>query len=245
LFNDPHVMLGVNDRWQLAEASAILRKRVLRELALSGVTIIDPENTYVGVDVRVGQDTILEPMTILEGTTTIGSNCKIGPAARIVDSTIGNGCTVNASQVHRATLLDGVRCGPYANLRPGALVGVQAKIGNFVELKNASLGTKASVSHLSYIGDGSVGDGANIGAGTIFCNYDGIDKHRTEVGDGAFVGSNTTLVAPVKIGEGAIVAAGSVITSDVPENALALGRSRQEVKEAWASKWRDKKKKDA
>lgn len=241
VFEDTSVMMGVNDRWQLAEASRILRRRVLKRLAMSGVTIVDPDSTYVSPDVEIGEDTIIEPMTILEGATRIGSGCTIGPATRAVASTIEDGCTVIASQLNKATLLAGARCGPYANLRPGAVIGPGAKIGNFVEVKNASVGEKAAVSHLSYIGDGSVGAAANIGAGTIFCNYDGFNKYRTEVGDGAFVGSNSTLIAPVKIGENAIVGAGSVISKDVPPDALGLGRSHQEVKEEWASKWRAKK----
>jgi bifunctional UDP-N-acetylglucosamine pyrophosphorylase / glucosamine-1-phosphate N-acetyltransferase len=243
-FDDPEVLAGVNDRWQLAECAKALRMRILKRHALNGVTIIDPDTTFVGPSVTIGVDTVLEPMTVLEGATQIGSGCRIGPNSRVKASVVGDGCTVIMSHLERARMEQGARCGPYANLRPGAVLGERVKVGNFVEVKNASLGTGSAVSHLSYIGDGAVGAGANIGAGTIFCNYDGFGKHRTEVGDGVFVGSNSTLVAPVTIGEGAIIAAGSVITSDVPAQALGIGRSRQEVKAEWAASWRKKKQPD-
>lgn len=241
VFNDPDLMMGVNDRWQLAQAAKALRMRILRRHAMSGVTIIDPDSTFVGPDVQIAPDSVLQPFTILEGKTKVGSECVIGPYTRVNDSEIGVRCTVNASQLNRCKLGNDVRCGPYANIRPYSNIGESVKIGNFVEIKNASMGKGAAASHLSYIGDGSVGEKSNIGAGTIFCNYDGFDKNQTIVGDNAFVGSNTTLVAPVTIGDGAMIAAGSVITQDVPAEALGLGRSRQEVKEGWASKWRKKK----
>lgn len=241
LFGDPKVMLGVNDRWELAEAGELLRLRTLRDLALSGVTLVDPKTTYISPGVQIGRDTVIEPMCVLEGDTWVGADCSVGPGCRLVDTRVGDRCTIVYSQLNRAVLHDDVRCGPYANLRPKAVLGKGAKVGNFVEVKAATLGEKAAASHLAYIGDGEVGDGANIGAGTIFCNYDGYNKSRTVVGGGAFVGSNSTLVAPVNIGEGAFVAAGSVITSDVPADALAIGRGRQEVKPEWALKWRQRK----
>ena len=240
-FDDPNLMVGVNDRWQLAEAAKTLRRSILRKHAEAGITIVDPDSTFIGVDVLLEADSVIEPMTSLEGSTSVGKNCSLGPNSKIINSTIGSGCTVLMSHLNEATMLDGSRCGPFANLRPGAVIGERAKIGNFVEVKNAVLGSHASVSHLSYIGDGKVGDGANIGAGTIFCNYDGFAKHRTEVGDNAFVGSNTTLVAPVTVGDGAVIAAGSVITKSVPADALGIGRSWQEVKPDWAAKWRTRK----
>ncbi|HZH99148.1 MAG TPA: bifunctional UDP-N-acetylglucosamine diphosphorylase/glucosamine-1-phosphate N-acetyltransferase GlmU [Fimbriimonadaceae bacterium] len=241
VFPDADEAMGVNDRWQLAEAEKALRRRLLRNHALNGVTILDPDSTFVGMDVEIGADTVIEPLTSITGATVIGSDCRIGPSTKIANSTIGDSCTVLMSHVSGATMLDGSRCGPFANLRPGSVLGEKVKIGNFVEIKNASLGAGSAVSHLSYIGDGVVGERTNIGAGTIFCNNDGFGKHKTEIGSGVFVGSNSTLVAPVTIEDGAMVAAGSVITSNVPENALAIGRGRQENKEEWAAQWRKKK----
>ncbi len=238
VFDDRDILRGVNDRWQLAEASKALRVKILRRHAIAGITIVDPDTTFIEPDVEIGPDTTIEPGTILEGTTRIGAASHIGPNTKIQDSTIGNGCTVLMSHLNEATMLDGARCGPYANLRPGAVLGESAKVGNFVEVKNATLGAKVAVSHLSYIGGGSVGDNSNIGAGTIFCNYDGYMKNRTQIGENVFVGSNSTLVAPITIGNGAFVAAGSVITRDVGNDALALGRARQEEKEGWAREWR-------
>lgn len=241
VFDDRDILRGVNDRWQMAEASKALRLKILRKHAVAGVTIVDPDTTYIEPDVEIGIDTTIEPGTILEGNTRIGAGCHLGPNTKIQDSSVGNGCTVLMSHLNEATLLDGARCGPYANLRPGAVLSEGVKIGNFVEVKNATLGPKVAVSHLSYIGDGTVGANTNIGAGTIFCNYDGFTKNRTHVGADVFIGSNSTLVAPLTIGDGAFVAAGSVITKDVSSNALALGRARQEEKEEWVPQWRQRK----
>lgn len=241
VFDDPDILRGVNDRWQLAEASKVLRLNILRHHALNGVTIVDPDTTYIEPDVTIGVDTTLEPGTILEGSTTIGSKCHIGPNTKIQDSTVGNYCTVLMSHLNEATMLDGARCGPFANLRPGAVLGEGAKIGNFVEVKNATLGARVAVSHLSYIGDGTVGANTNIGAGTIFCNYDGFVKSPTVIGENVFVGSNSTLIAPVTIGDGAMIAAGSVITHNVEPDALAFGRARQETKEGWVPHWRQRR----
>lgn len=238
---DLESFLGVNDRWQLAEAERILNQRKLRELALSGVSIRDVSTTFIGQDVTVGVDTIILPMTIITGKTTIGSRCEIGPSTKIDECVIGDECEVLMSHLRKASLGSGVRCGPFANLRPGAELGEATKVGNFVEIKNASVGAGTSIAHLSYIGDATVGMKANIGAGTIFCNYDGVKKHRTAVGDRAFVGSNSTLVAPITIGDGAIIAAGSVITVSVPENGLGIGRQHQVNKEQWADQWRKRK----
>lgn len=238
VFDDPDILRGVNDRWQMAEASKVLRVRILQRHALSGVTIVDPDTTYIEPDVEIGVDTTIEPGTLLEGNTRVGDGSHLGPNCRIQDSTIGAACTVLMSHLNEATLLDGVRVGPFANIRPGAILGEGVKIGNFVEVKNASLGAKVAVSHLSYIGDGTVGPSTNIGAGTIFCNYDGFLKHRTEIGENVFVGSNSTLIAPLKIGDNAMVAAGSVITRDVSADALALGRAKQEEKAGWVPEWR-------
>lgn len=238
---NPELLAGVNDRWQLATAERELRMRFLRSLAESGVTIRDPETTHVCVDATVGPNTVIEPGTVIEGKTSIGSGCKIGPFTRIQDAIVGDEATISMSQVVRAVVERGAKVGPFANLRPGAQIGARAKIGNFVEVKNSTIGEDASAAHLTYIGDSAVGARANIGAGTITCNYDGIAKHRTEIGEGAFVGSNSTLVAPVSVGENAFVAAGSVVTHNVPADSLAIARARQEVKEEWAAHWRKRK----
>lgn len=213
----------------------------LEKLVLEGVIVLDPSQCYVEESVSIGKGTVLEPGVVILGLTSIGQNCRIGPFTRIDSCTVEDGCEVLMSHMRKATMRKGSRCGPFANLRPGSEIGEQAKIGNFVEIKNSDLGDKASVSHLSYIGDASVGANTNVGAGAITCNYDGYEKNRTQIGENAFVGSNSTLVAPVTIGDNAFVAAGSVITKDVPDEALALGRSRQEVKEGWVTKWRKRK----
>jgi bifunctional UDP-N-acetylglucosamine pyrophosphorylase/glucosamine-1-phosphate N-acetyltransferase len=242
--SDPTMLMGVNDRWQLASASKVLRERILKKHAQSGVTIVDPDTTYVGLDVEIGLDTVLEPMTCLRGKTKVGASCEIGPSTTLIDASIGDRCFVLMSQVKAGKMEDDTRCGPFANLRPGAHLHAGAKVGNFVEIKNSDIGENVSISHLTYVGDSSVGADTNIGAGTITCNYDGFKKNRTVIGKNAFVGSNTTLVAPVTVGDEAIVAAGSVITEDVPEGALGIGRERQTNKEQWARKWRAKKSKE-
>lgn len=238
---DQNILLGVNDRWQLAQCAKLLRESILKRHALNGITIVDPDSTYIEADVEIGVDTVLEPGTILEGRTIIGEGCHIGPNTKIKNSTVGAKSTILMSHLDRAKVGASCRCGPFANLRPGADLAEEVKIGNFVEVKNAKLGPKVSASHLSYIGDGEAGAGTNIGAGTIFCNYDGFLKHWTKIGENVFVGSNSTLVAPVTIGDGAIIAAGSVITRNVSRDALAIGRSRQEEKEEWAPSWKTKK----
>jgi bifunctional UDP-N-acetylglucosamine pyrophosphorylase/glucosamine-1-phosphate N-acetyltransferase len=243
VFEDFELLLGVNDRWQLAEVSKIMRMRILREFAMSGVTIDDPDSTFIGADVMLGPDCIIRPMTVLEGRTTVGAACELGPATRVTDSTVGERCVIHMSHVNRVELGDDCRVGPFANLRPHTVLGRAVKIGNFVEVKASSLGEESSVSHLAYIGDATVGARTNIGAGTITCNYDGFSKHGTEIGNDAFIGSNSTLIAPLSIGNGAFIAAGSTVTQDVPDDALAIGRSRQEIKESWAEKWRNRKKK--
>lgn len=215
----------------------------LEELMREGVVILDPAQCYIEPEVRIGKGTVLEPGVVILGETSIGENCRIGPFTRIEKCLIEDDCEVLMSHLRKAVMRRGSRCGPFANLRPGSEIGAKAKIGNFVEIKNAELGESASVSHLSYIGDAGVGARTNIGAGTITCNYDGFEKNRTTIGEDCFVGSNSTLIAPVTIGDNAFVAAGSVITADVPAEALALGRARQEIKEGWVSRWRKKKQK--
>lgn len=241
IFDDADLMRGVNDRWQLAEAAEILRRRILKHHTVNGVTIVDPGSTFIGVDVEIDEDTVIEPMTVLEGFSRIGGDCVIGPMTRMSDCEVGAACTIFMSHLARASIGAGTRIGPYANVRPHTKIAEGVKIGNFVELKNAEVGKGSSLSHLSYVGDATVGESVNIGAGTITCNYDGFAKNRTTIGDGAFVGSNSTLVAPIEIGKGAFIAAGSTITEDVPDDALAVGRTRQVVKEGWASRWRSRK----
>ncbi len=233
---DAREAMGVNNRVELAEAAAILRERTLHMHMLAGVSVIDPANTYVDVHVTIGQDTVLEPGTHLCGTTRIGEDCTIGPNSRIVDSAIGDRCLVLNSYVSRCRIGDDARIGPFANLRPGCELGNQVRIGDYVELKNSRLGDRVSASHLAYVGDADVGADTNIGAGVVVCNYDGRAKHRTTVGAGAFIGSNSTLIAPVEIGDCAVVAAASVITDEVPGGSLAIARSRQTVKPGWAAR---------
>lgn len=208
---DNNVTLGINTRVELAELNEILRKELLKELMLSGVTVLDPATTYVEVGVTVGQDTVLHPGTHLRGKTQIGEDCSIGPYTVITDSVVGNGC----------------RVGPFAQLRLGTVLGDGVKIGNFVETKKATLADKVSAGHLTYLGDTTVGEKTNIGAGTITCNYDGFTKSQTTIGADAFIGSHSVLVAPVAIGDGALTAAGSVITKEVPAEAIAIAREKQ------------------
>ncbi|HVT14236.1 MAG TPA: bifunctional UDP-N-acetylglucosamine diphosphorylase/glucosamine-1-phosphate N-acetyltransferase GlmU [Fimbriimonadaceae bacterium] len=245
IVQDHEILMGVNDRWQLAQAEKALRARVNRRHALAGVTIVDPDSTYIGLDVTIGPDTTIEPNTYLQGATVIGSGCHIGPCTKIKGSRLGNGVNVYFSQVVESDLRDGVKVGPFSNIRPETVLGVKTKIGNFVEIKKSTLGEAVAVSHLTYIGDATVGDLTNVGAGTITCNYDGFSKHQTTIGRDVFVGSNSTLVAPVTIEDGSMVAAGSVVTHNVPADALALGRARQEVKEGWVSRWRKKKRSES
>jgi bifunctional UDP-N-acetylglucosamine pyrophosphorylase/glucosamine-1-phosphate N-acetyltransferase len=235
--SDPEECMGINDRKQLADAAAALRRRTLERLMVEGVTILDPLATYVDDSVAVGTDTVIYPGAVLEGATVIGAACVVGPGCHVSGSRIGDRVTLKPYCVlWGAVVEDEAQLGPFCHLRPLSHVGPGAKIGNFVELKKAKIGRGAKVPHLSYVGDATVGDGVNIGAGTITCNYDGVAKHETVIGAGAFVGTNSSLVAPVTIGEGAYVGAGSVITKDVPPGALAVARGRQETREGWAER---------
>ncbi len=238
IFADHAILRGVNDRWQLANADKELRRRILKRHALNGVTLLDIDTILIGPNVQIGQDTVLEASTYLLGSTAIGKNCRIGPCTRLHDTKVGDDTVITFSQADSTEVGSKVWIGPYANLRPHTKIADQAKVGNFVELKNTSLGKGGKVNHLSYVGDATIGDETNVGAGTITCNYDGFDKHRTEVGAHAFIGSNSTLVAPLRIGDGAMTAAGSVINKDVPAGAGAFGRARQETKPEWAAQWR-------
>lgn len=215
--------MGVNDRVALAEAEAILRRRTLRELMQSGVTVLDPTSTYVDAGVRVGQDTVLLPGTMLHGETVIGESCEIGPDSVIRDCTIGDECAVLASWIEGAVMESGSRIGPMGRLRAGARLESGAHLGSFGEVKNATIGRDVQMHHFSYVGDAHVGAGTNIGAGAITMNYDGKRKHHTEIGKGAFIGSDTLLRAPVTVGDGAATGAGAVVTRDVPAGQLAVG----------------------
>jgi len=229
--------LGANDRVELAELNRIRRDDICNELMLeSGVTIIDKNTTYVDSDVTIGMDTTIYPGCVLERGTVIGENCEIGPNTRIANSSVGDGSKVAYSVVTDAAIGESVTVGPFAHLRPGAAIGNKTKIGDYVEIKNAVIGERVSISHLAYIGDADVGDNVNIGCGAITCNYDGKLKHRTTIGSNAFIGSNANLIAPVTVHENAYVASGSTITDDVPEDALAIARGRQVNKENWVSR---------
>jgi len=237
----PREITGVNDRKQLAVVEKIMRKAILDRLMLSGVTVVDPDNTYVGSEVTLGRDTVIYPFTIIEGNTIIGNNCIIGPSTRLVDVKLGNGTRVEQSTVINSITGDDCVIGPFAYIRPGCIIGDRVKVGDFVELKKASLGNGSKVPHLTYMGDCEVGENVNVGAGTITCNYDGKNKYPTYIGDGAFIGSNTNLVAPVSVGEKAVIGAGSTITRDVPPGALGVARSKQKVYENWKARKDDRK----
>ena len=231
--------LGINDRLELAAADRILRERKLRELMAGGVTIEKPETVTIDADVEIGMDTVIEPFAQIRGRTTIGENCRIGSCAIVEDSRLGDEVEIGPfTMVVRSRLERGVHAGPFARLRMDNDVAEGAQIGNFVELKKTRLGAGAKAMHLAYLGDSTIGAAVNVGAGTITCNYDGVEKHGTVIGDGAFVGSNSTLVAPLEIGAGSYVAAGSVITQPVPADALGIGRAQQVIKEEWAKKRR-------
>lgn len=230
--------IGVNDRIALSEAERLMRERILRKHMAGGVSIIDPSSTYIGADVTIGSDTVIYPGTSISGNTTIGEDCVIGPSADIEDSQIDDGAKVKHSVLSQAVVGSSTTVGPFAYLRPGAKLGSHVKVGDFVEIKNATLDDGSKVSHLSYVGDAKVGKNVNIGCGAITVNYDGYNKSITEIGDDAFVGSNVNLIAPVKVGKGAYVVAGSTVTHDVAEGDLAIGRTRQENKPGYADKLR-------
>jgi len=226
--------LGVNDRVQLAEASALMRGRINEELMRAGVTFIDPKATYVDAGVTVGADTILHPNVHLQGTTRVGSNCVIEPGVLVRDCRVGDGVHVKSGSVLSGSSVgEGSDIGPMAHLRPGTELLGQNKIGNFVETKKARIGLGSKACHLSYLGDAELGSGVNVGCGTITCNYDGVNKHRTLIEDDVFIGSDTQLVAPVRIGRNSLIGAGSTITKDVPADALALSRPAQKIIEGW------------
>ncbi|HZT39093.1 MAG TPA: bifunctional UDP-N-acetylglucosamine diphosphorylase/glucosamine-1-phosphate N-acetyltransferase GlmU [Bryobacteraceae bacterium] len=239
--DNPQELLGINTRIELAEVDRILRERKARELMAGGVTIEKPETVVIDAPVRIGIDTIIEPFTRITGDTVIGEDCRIGAGSVIANSRLADRVEVAPyTSIADSRIETGARVGPYARLRMGAQVERDAHIGNFVELKKTRLGACAKASHLAYLGDADIGAGVNIGAGTITCNYDGVRKHPTKIGEGAFVGSNSTLVAPVEVGANSYIGAGSVVTEPVPPEALALGRARQVVKEGWVRRRRNR-----
>lgn len=240
LFEDWSQFLGINTRQDLARVLHVYKQRLLERI-MDAATIVDPESTYVGENVKVGKDTIILPNTTLLGSTEIGEDCVIGPNVEIRDCVIGNKCEIKFSVLEEATLEDSVVVGPFARIRPGTYLKSSARIGNFVEIKKSVVGSRTKINHLSYVGDAEVGEDTNIGAGTITCNYDGYNKNLTTIGNRVFIGSDTILVAPVELEDDSFTAAGSVITEKVPKYALGIGRAMQVNKEGWVLKYRKKK----
>ncbi|MBF4502294.1 bifunctional UDP-N-acetylglucosamine diphosphorylase/glucosamine-1-phosphate N-acetyltransferase GlmU [Savagea sp. SN6] len=228
--------LGVNDRVALAEAERLMRQRIAEKHMRNGVTILSPEQTIISSEAVIGQDTVLYPGTIIEGSTVIGMESQIGPNTHIVDSIIGETSTVHSSVILQSVIGKGTAVGPFAHIRPESEVGDEVKIGNFVEVKKSTIGNQSKLSHLSYIGDASIGSNVNVGCGSITVNYDGKNKYKTTIGDHVFIGCNSNLVAPVEIEDGAFIAAGTTVTKNVPKRSLAIGRARQENKEGYVDK---------
>lgn len=232
--------LGVNDRVALSQAEELMRARINERHMRNGVTIINPNATYISSDAVIGRDTVIQPGSMIEGATVIGEDCIIGPNTQIIDSRIDDRTSVHSSVVRESTVAEDTAIGPFAHIRPLSDIGSHVKIGNFVEVKKSKLGNDTKVSHLSYIGDAEIGNNVNVGCGSITVNYDGKNKFQTIIEDDVFVGCNTNLVAPVKVGKGSFIAAGSTITKEVPEDALAIARARQENKPNYVSKLNSK-----
>ncbi len=229
-------ILGINSREELAEAEKIMKLRIIKSILEAGVTIVDPDNTFIDFDVKIGRDSIIHPFTIIKGETTIGKWNEIGPYAYIEKSKIGDNNKIIYSRIENSVVRNEIFIGPFTHLRSATKISDKCKIGNFVELKKSNIKRNTKISHLSYIGDSDVGENVNIGAGTITCNFDGINKYNTSIGDGAFIGSDTILVAPVKIGKGSMTGAGSVITKNVPPDSLAIERTPQVNKIDWCKR---------
>ncbi|PTL38157.1 bifunctional UDP-N-acetylglucosamine diphosphorylase/glucosamine-1-phosphate N-acetyltransferase GlmU [Alkalicoccus saliphilus] len=234
--SDFYETMGVNDRVALSEAEKWMKKRTNEYWMREGVTIIDPLQTYIGADVTIGRDTVLHPGTVLEGEVAVGTGCVIGPHSEIKNSRIADHTVIKQSVVHQSDIGSRVNIGPYTHLRPETVLDDDVKVGNFVELKKMKMGRGSKASHLSYLGDAEIGSSVNIGCGSITVNYDGKNKHLTKVEDGAFIGCNSNLIAPVTVGSGSYVAAGSTITEDVPGDSLAIARERQTNKEGYIKK---------
>lgn len=225
--------MGINDRVQLSQAEKMMRKRINERIMREGVTLIDPESTYIEAGVVIGSDTTVYPNNVISGDTLIGKNCTIYPNNRIDNVKIGDGCEVQSSTVLSSVIGDNVKVGPNAYIRPESFIGNNARIGDFVEIKRSVIGEGTKVSHLTYVGDAKVGADCNMGCGTVFVNYDGKNKNASEVGDHVFIGCNANIIAPVKIGDNALIAAGTTVTDDVEENDLCIGRARQTNKKGW------------
>ncbi|SEN64203.1 bifunctional UDP-N-acetylglucosamine diphosphorylase/glucosamine-1-phosphate N-acetyltransferase GlmU [Lihuaxuella thermophila] len=236
VISDSDEAMGVNDRLQLAEAEAIMRRRILQTHMLNGVSIVDPSNTYIEADVTIGPDTVIEPGTFLRGKTKIGAGCHIGPQADLTDVVVADHAKIKYAVIDSSQVDQNASIGPYAYIRPGTHLGEETKVGCFVDLKKTRLGKGSKVSHLAYVGDAEVGEHVNIGCGAVTVNYDGKNKHKTIIEDGAFIGCNVNLIAPVSVKKGGYVAAGSTINQDVPENAFAIARERQTTKPDYVEK---------
>lgn len=233
ILEDAMEAMGINDRVQLAQAEKVMRRSINEKIMRSGVTLIDPDNTYIEADVEIGQDTVIYPNNLLSKGTKIGRDCILLPASRIEASVIGDRCEIQASVILESRIGKETKIGPNAYLRPNSVIGDYVRIGDFVEVKNSTIGNGSKVSHLTYVGDAEMGQNCNVGCGTVFVNYDGAHKHHTQVGDHVFIGCNTNLIAPVKVGNNAFIAAGSTVTEDVEENDLCIARARQCVKKGW------------
>lgn len=237
---DRDMVMGINSRRQLAEAEALLRRRTLDRLMEAGVTIMDPASTFIDASVTIAPDTVIYPYTWLEGTTSIGEDCEIGPNVRLSNVQVGDDSHLQFLYGHDCQVGSHITAGPYVHLRPDTVLHDRVKIGNFVEVKNSTVGCGTKLPHLTYIGDSDIGSSVNMGCGCITVNYDGKHKHRTTIGDNAFIGCNSNLIAPVQVGAGCYIGAGSTITKEVPDNALGIARSRQLNLEGWAEKYRSK-----
>ncbi|MDD4168991.1 MAG: bifunctional UDP-N-acetylglucosamine diphosphorylase/glucosamine-1-phosphate N-acetyltransferase GlmU [Desulfotomaculaceae bacterium] len=241
VIKNPREFSGINDRIQLAGAEQYLRSRVLEDLMRAGVTIVDPNSTFVSRKASVGRDTVLYPFTFVEGDTIVGEDCSIGPGSRLIDAIVGNGVVIQNSIIIKSCIGDNCSVGPFAYLRPETRLGQGVKVGDFVEIKKSLIGDGSKVPHLSYVGDATIGEKVNIGAGTITCNYDGENKWPTIIGDGAFIGSNTNLIAPVEVGRKAVTGAGSTITKNIPSGALGIERAKQVMVKHWSGRKKDSK----
>lgn len=239
LAGDPNLLLGVNDRVALARVRELARAAIAERLMLSGVDIVDPASTLIDVEVEIGEDAVIEPFTVLSGQTVVGAGSRIGPGTTLANVSVGADATVLRSHLTDCEVGDGASVGPFSHVRPGTVIGAGAKVGAFVELKNANIGEGAKVPHLSYVGDADVGAAANLGAGTITANYDGVNKHRTVFGERVHGGVHVSYVAPVEVGDDVWTAAGTVVTEDVPEGSLAIGRERQVNKEGYDERKRE------
>lgn len=235
---DPDEIASVNDLVQLAEVERLMRRRVCERLMREGVTIINPDHTYIGLDVKIGRDSVLYPGTIVEGNTVIGEDCIIGPNTRLLDVVVHDRVRIEQSVVYESEIDESATVGPFAYIRPQSHVGPRVKIGDFVEIKKSQIGEDTKISHLAYVGDATVGKRVNIGCGVITVNYDGKEKHPTLIGDDSFVGSNVNLIAPLSVGDGAYLCAGSTITDEVPTDGFAIARNRQVTKADYVKSWR-------